>query len=184
MSIKLYEAVAQLETVNAWIDEHADDILAAGGQMSPELEALLNEAEGTFKEKVERTALKVRELEAEADAVKVEVDRLTQRAKTATNAAASLKAYLMRCLTDANETTVKGTLVTVAIQQNPPKVDGDIPRETLEEWYHQSKGQNPFVTVVPEQFTVNKKAVLAAAKEGKDIPAGLAVSRSASLRIR
>ena len=92
--MRLYEAVAQLEVISGWIEEHADEILANGGALTPELEALLTEAEGTLAEKAERVALKVRELQAEAEAVKVEATRLSQRAKTATYAADSLKDYL------------------------------------------------------------------------------------------
>lgn len=176
MSLKLYEAVAQLDTVNMWIEEHADEILANGGEMPPALEALLHEAEGTFAQKVERTALKVRELDAEADAIKVEANRLSQRAKTATNAAASLKAYLHRCLEGAGETTVKSQLVTVAIHQNPPRVEGALEPDQL--------AHSPYGVHVPESWTLDKAAVLAAHKAGTALPAGLSVTRGSSLRIR
>lgn len=182
--LKLYEAVEALGLVNGWIDEHADELLAAGGELSPELAELLDQAEGDFAEKVERVALKVRSLEAEAAAIKVEEARLSQRRKAVENAAASLKQYLHRGLDAAGEKKVKGTLVTVALQANPPAVAGELTREQLEERYMESKGADPFVTLVPESFTLNKKAVLEAFRAERPLPEGVSVVQGVSLRIR
>lgn len=175
MTMKLYEATDALATVDAWILEHADEILANGGELTPELEALLNEAEGTFDAKVEKVALKVRELIAEADVVKVEADRLTQRAKTAKNAADSLKAYLHRQMDEAGKVQVKGTLVTVALQKNPPRV-------VTERSAPESEGR--FVAMVPALYEWNKDAIKDAHKAGEPLPEGVTVEQGMSLRIR
>lgn len=179
--MKLYEATAALETVNAWIEEHADEVLANGGALPPALADLLDLAEGDFAAKVEAVGLKVRELHAEAEAVKGEVARLAQRAKTATHAAESLKTYLHRALDAAGETTVKGTLVTVAIQQNPPSVQGDLSPDALSDLM--ADGAD-FVTLIPATFTLNKKRIIEMHKAGTAIPAGLVVAQGTSLRIR
>ncbi len=179
--MKLYEAAAQLETVNAWIEEHTDEILANGGELTHDLLVLLDEAEGTFAEKAERVALKVRELQAEAEVVKAEATRLTQRAKTALNAADSLKEYLHRTMEAAGTLTIKGTLVTVAVQKNPPSVQGELSPEALGDLYHDG---STFAVHIPETFTIDKKAVIAAHKAGAPIPAGLQVTQGTSLRIR
>lgn len=179
--IKLYEAAAQLEVVNGWIEEHGDDILANGGELTPELAALLDEAEGTLAVKAERVALKVRELLAEAEAVKVEATRLTQRAKTASYAADSLKAYLHRTMEAAGIPTIKGTLVTVAVQKNPPSVHGELSPEAIHDLYEDGA---KFASMIPAQFVLDKKAVIAAHKAGEKIPAGLEVLQGTSLRIR
>ena len=175
--MKLYEATAQLEVVNGWIEEHADEILANGGELTPELSTLLDLAEGDFKTKVQAVALKVRELQAEAEAVKIEAARLSQRAKTASNAAESLKGYLHRHLEAAGETTVKGTLVTVAIQKNPPAVElGDTADAAL--------AGEPFAVLIPARFEWDKAAIKAAAKAGTPLPNGVHVTQGTSLRIR
>ncbi len=176
MTIKLYEATDALATVDAWIQEHADEILANGGELTPELLALLDQAEGDFDAKVEKVALKVRELIAEADAVKVEADRLTQRAKTAKNAADSLKAYLHRQLEAAGKTQVKGTLVTVALQKNPPRVVTT--RDAAD------AQTSTFVTAIPARYEWNKDAIKDAAKAGEPLPEGVTVEQGMSLRIR
>jgi hypothetical protein len=177
MGIKLYEATEQLEVVNGWIEEHADEILANGGELPPDLAQLLDEAEGTLATKAERVALKVRELQAEAEAVKLEVTRLGQRAKTAHNAAESLKAYLLRALLMAGMPTVKGTLVTVALQKNPPAV-----HVTHEPAAGEANGT--FVRVIPEQVVWDKDAIKATWKAGLALPEGVTVVQAMGLRIR
>lgn len=179
--LTLYEAVEALGISESWLEE-------AGGELTPEVEALLNEAEGSLKEKVERVALKVKSLEAEGKAIKEEADRLVARAKARANGAASLKRYLEQNMIAAGMPKVVGLLATVTLQLNPPAVQvaSDI---DLRELY---EGGAPFVTVVPESFTLDKKEVLAAVKraeaEGKDqdavLPASIRVTRSQSLRIR
>ena len=177
----LYEAVEALGISESWLEE-------AGGELTPEVEALLNSAEGSLKEKVERVALKVKSLEAESKAIKEEADRLSARAKARSNGASSLKRYLEQNMIAANLSKVDGLLCTVALQTNPPSVQVS-PEIDLKELHEAGA---PFVTLVPETFTLDKKEVLAAVKraeaEGKDqdavLPFTIRVTRSQSLRIR
>ena len=173
--ITLYDAVAALGITEEWLEE-------SGGELTPELEALLDNATMTFKEKVERVALKVRALESEAQAIKDETARLTARAMARENAAKSLKTYLQRCLEAAGETKVTGLLCTVAVQLNNPSL---IVPETsdLRELYQAGA---PGIELVPESFRVNKKVVMDKVKQyGESIlPADWSVTRTASLRIR
>ena len=176
MSIKLYEAVEALGTTEEWLDE-------AGGELTPEVEALLDGAQMAFAEKVERVALKVKALESEAEAISAEAARLTARAKARTTAAKSLKAYLQRCLEVAGETKVNGLLCTVALQTNPPAVT--VPAWTDEELRELFEAGAPGVELVPERFVVNKKDLLAAYHRSEDaVPTGVTVTRSTSLRMR
>src|SRR5690606_22994620 len=62
--LKLYEHVDQYQVVLDWIEEHAAEIEAAGGVLPPELEELLDQAEGALQEKVERVALVIQNLKA------------------------------------------------------------------------------------------------------------------------
>lgn len=178
MTLKLYEATEALGIVDDFIAEHADAILANGGALTPELAALLDQADGDFREKAERVALKVRTLEAEAAAIAGEVDRLHQRATVAGNAAKSLKAYLLRCLLETGTTQVKGTLITIAVQKNPPKVVTT--RGPLDD----AAGDAGFVTVVPERREWDKDALKRAAKAGEALPDGVTVVQEMGLRLR
>ena len=173
--ITLYEATQALGITEEWLEE-------AGGELTPEVEALLNDAQMGWAEKVERVALKVKSLEAESEAIASEGARLMSRAKVRANAALSLKTYLARCLEAANETKVVGLLCTVAVQANPPKLN--VPAEAdLSELY---AAGCPGVTVVPESFVLNKAELLAAAKtRGEDVlPSGFTITRGTSLRIK
>lgn len=179
--LKLHETTAALHITDEWLEEH-------GGELTPELEALLEQAEGDFATKAERVALKVKALEAEAKAIKDEADRLADRAKARTNGAKSLKVYLERCLIASGKDKVNGLLVTIALQTNPPAVQVS-PEADLRELYEAGA---PFVTVVPESYTLDKKMVLEKVREaeanGGDqddvLPRSVRVTRSQSLRIR
>lgn len=177
--LTLLEAVEALMISESWLEE-------AGGELTPEVEALLNEADGDLKEKVERVALKVKQLEGQAKAIKEEADRLTARARARSNGADSLKRYLERCMNAVGLKKVDGLLCTVAMQLNPPKVemtDGTDLKELYEAGF-------PGVDLVPVSFALNKKAVLEAVKEAGD-PArvlpkdgSIRVVRTESLKIR
>ena len=173
--ITLYDAVNALGITEEWLEE-------SGGELTPELESLLDNATMTFKEKVERVALKVRSLESEAQAIGDEVSRLKARAMARENAAKSLKTYLQRCLEQANEPKVVGLLCTVAVQLNPPSLT--VPESSdLQELYVAGA---PGIEVVPESYRVNKRDVLDKVKQyGESIlPADWSVTRTSSLRIR
>ncbi len=173
--LKLHEATAALHIVDEWLEEQ-------GGELTPELEAILEQAEGDFATKVERVALKVKELDAEAEAIKAEEQRLAARRKARENGAKSLKQYLERCLDAAGKEKVNGVLVTVAFQLNPPALS--VPADAdLKELYEAGA---PGITLVPSTFTVDKRAVLDAVKASGEsvLPNGWAVTRARSLRIR
>ena len=175
MSITLYDAVAALGITEEWLEE-------AGGELTPEIEALLNDAEMAFAEKVERVALKAKALDAESEMIATEGQRVMARAKVRANAAKSLKTYLERCLVAAGETKVTGLLATVALQQNPPKLN--VPDNAdLAELYGAGC---PGVVLVPERYEVNKAELLSAVKtRGEDVlPTGFTITRGTSLRIR
>ena len=173
--ITLYDAVAALGITEEWLEE-------SGGELTPELETLLDTAQMTFKEKVERVALKVRALESEAEAIGDEVARLKARQMARANAAKSLKTYLQRCLEQADEQKVTGLLCTVSVQLNPPSLQ--VPETSdLQELYVAGA---PGIELVPESYRVNKAEVLQKVKQyGESIlPADWSVTRTASLRIR
>lgn len=173
--MKLYEATDALRIGDEWLEE-------AGGELTPELEALLDSAEGTFSDKVERVALKVRAFEAEAKAIKEERDRLQARVMARENAAKSLKAYLQRCMEAAGKDKVNGLLVTVAVQQNPPSVQVGPMVDELELY----EAGCPYVERVPERFVLDKRTLLEDYKAMGErvLPSGITVTRSTSLRIR
>jgi hypothetical protein len=178
-TLKLYEAVDQLATVRGWVEEHLEEILAAGGELPPELAALLDEAEGAFAEKVERVALYVRELQATAEAVKAEAERLGARVRAMTRTADGLKGYLQAQLERAGRDKVAGTLTTVRLALNSvptvtvaPDLDlATLPEELVE-------------VPPPPSVSLNRKALQNWIAEGRILPDGITVERRKHLRIQ
>lgn len=171
----LAEAVEALMISESWLEE-------AGGELTPEIESILDTAEGDLKEKVERVALKVRQLDGMAKAIGEEAERLYARSKARANAAKSLKAYLERCLEAAGLSRVDGLLVTVAMQTNPPSLT--VPESCDLRALYEAGALG--IELVPESFKVNKRDVLDRVKQDGEgiLPSGWTVTRTTSLRIR
>lgn len=131
-ALKLYEQVDDLQTVLDWLEEHEEDIRAAGGEIPPELDELMEKVEGDLKTKVERTALTIENLKANAAAAKIQADRLAKRAKSFERQAASLSDYLHHQMRRAGVDRVETPTVTVRIQRaSRPSIRpvGEIPEE-------------------------------------------------------
>jgi hypothetical protein len=175
-SVKLYELSAARDILDGWLAE-------SEGEVTPELEALLAELDANVDEKIERVALFVRERLATAAAVKEEVQRLQAIQKREEKAAESLKGYLLREMQRLGKAKVNGLLATVALQNNPPSVKGELAPDYLIELIGVDETK-AFVTYVPESFALNRRAVLDAHKAGTPIPSGLTVEQGVSLRIR
>jgi len=116
--LKLHEYVDELEDALAWIAEHEEEIVAAGGELPPELSELLERVEGDLKEKVRRVALVILNLTASARAASAEADRIAAMARSYERQAESLKRYLMFQMQRAGATRVETPTVKVRIQKN------------------------------------------------------------------
>lgn len=178
----LWERTEALRTVEAWIEEHADEIVANGGALTPELEALLNDAQGEFTEKAERVALYVLELQADAKKAGQEAARLASRQRHFEHAAKSLKHYLQRQLEQTGMTSVKTPLVSVRVQASPPSLVGELSEAEVERLAG-DPDLGHTVTYVPARYELNRRALLDYAKAGKPLPEGLAVTQGTHLRV-
>lgn len=173
--LRLYDHTEALETVHEWLIE-------SGGDLTPEIEALLDEAESDFTVKAERVALKVRELEAEAAAVKEEADRLAARSRSAANGARSLKDYLLEQCHAAEQLVVKGKLATVRVQNSPLSALCAIPADSLAK-YRDLPEYAPYITEIPVSYRFDGRAAIDAAKSGEELPAGIYTEQRTHLRI-
>jgi hypothetical protein len=182
--LRLYEEVDQLETVLDWLEEHEAEIQAAGGVLPPELEELLEQVEGTLTEKLERTALVVQNLTANAKAAKAEADRLASLASTYERQAESLKAYLHMQMQRAGIAKHQGARCKLWTQKNGrPSVRLADPEAIPE----------AFQRHIPARIEFDGQAAYQHLKEHGAIPEpedgeveieGLVVSRGTHLRIR
>lgn len=120
MGMTLYDIDAQIAALDGAAE---DDMLidAETGELisvSQALDALRMERE----EKLENVACWVKNLCAEADAIREEENRLVKRRKAAETKAANLKAWLLAAMTREDGTTdkLKTGRVMVSVKRNPP----------------------------------------------------------------
>ena len=120
MGMTLYDIDAQIAALE---DAAEDDMLidAETGELisvSQALDALRMEREA----KLENVACWVKNLSAEADAIREEENRLIKRRKAAETKAANLKAWLLAAMTREDGTTdkLKTGRVVVSVKRNPP----------------------------------------------------------------
>lgn len=175
-TVKLYELAEARDIL--------DELLAeTEGEVTPEIQSLLDGWQDQTTEKVEKVALYVREQLTTAEAISAEIERLTARKKAMERAAAGLKGYLHAMMERVGIPKVNGLLVTVQVQKNAPSVRGELDADHLEAM-HGSALWHRFVRRIPATYALDKKAVLDAAKAGAEIPRGLVVEQGTSLRIR
>ena len=120
MGMTLYDIDAQIAALDGAAE---DDMLidAETGELisvSQALDALRMEREA----KLENVACWVKNLSAEADAIREEENRLLKRRKAAETKAANLKAWLLAAMTREDGTTdkLKTGRVMVSVKRNPP----------------------------------------------------------------
>lgn len=164
-ALKLWEVGDEL-------NEIAIQIMEAEGEMTPEIEARLDALEGAFEDKIERIALKVRELEANETAAKAEADRLTAMTRAFGKAAERLKGYALFEMTRVGKDRIETNRAKVRIQKNGrPSI-----RWTLDP----SEAPEAYRTV---KIGVNTQAAYEAWKDGGTLPDGFTVETGTHLRI-
>lgn len=136
------------------------------------LEDTLQSLECARDEKAEGYAKIMKQLEAQAEAIKTEEKRLSDRRKSLENKRDRMKQVLEQSFEMWGVDKIKTLTLTVAMQNNPPSV--------------LIADENS----VPEQFVsietvrkIDRKSLLQALKEGEVI-GGCSVKQSRSLRIR
>ena len=120
MGMTLYDIDAQIAALDGAAE---DDMLidAETGELlsvAQALDALRMEREA----KLENVACWVKNLSAEADAIREEENRLIKRRKAAETKAANLKAWLLAAMTREDGTTdkLKTGRVSISVKRNPP----------------------------------------------------------------
>lgn len=164
MPLKLWEISDELDRLTL-------EIFEAGGEITPEIEAQLEAMEGAFMEKVERVALRIRELEATAAAAKSEKDRLYALEKSNDGAAKGLKSYLQSYIERQGRDRVETPKVRVRIQNSTPSIRWTRELGELPEEYRR-------VSITPDIAAVKE-----ACKDGAPLPDGFERTQGRHLRI-
>ena len=169
----LYELGTALTEAFAEIDA---ELVSNDGEFTEAMQQRLDAAEMAFSEKVERVALYIRSLSADALAIKTEEARLKARREAAEKRATWLKdVYLRHALASQGKTEVAGRLATVRLQQNPPAATATVDLCFLDPRWVRKKD--------PE-LSLDKEAILAAYKAGEKLPPELKVERGTSIQIK
>ena len=120
MGMTLYDIDAQIAALDGaaeddmLIDEETGELIT----VAHALDALRMEREA----KIENVACWVKNLSAEADAIREEENRLVKRRKAAETKAANLKTWILAAMTREDGTTdkIKTGRVMVSVKKNPP----------------------------------------------------------------
>jgi len=169
MSLKLYEIAGEYRNLlslmgNSDSDDEVDDesfLLA--------IESLA----GDFAVKAANIGCMVRELDAEAKAIKETIENLKARAKSIDRKAERLRGYLEDQMQVSGFTTISDARIKISVKKNPPSV------------YVESIDDIPldYLRVVPAITEPDKSAIKAAIKAGVDIP-GCSLVQSTRLVIQ
>lgn len=159
MGMTLYDIDAQIAALDGaaeddmLIDQDTGELVS----VAQALDALRMEREA----KLENVACWVKNLSAEADAIREEENRLVKRRKAAETKAANLKAWLLSAMTREDGTTdkLKTGRVMVSVKKNPPSTVVD--DEALLPWAYKT---------VKEIVAQDKAAIKAAILAGEEVP--------------
>lgn len=162
----LYELTGNYVTLMDMLDDPEVDPIT--------LMDTLDAVEGELDEKAENYGRIIRNLEAEATALKEEVDRLSRRKKTIDNNIDSLKKRLQMAMELTNRPKIDTPLFKFYIQKNAPSVVVDL--DDLQDM--------PMEYLTYHEPTVNKAAIKDALKAGLDLTGIAHLEQSQSLRIR
>ncbi|WP_040209830.1 siphovirus Gp157 family protein [Clostridium polynesiense] len=129
----------------------------------------LNEVEGQIEEKAENIAKLMKNLDADAKALKEEEKRLSDKRKAIENRVSAVKSYLYENMKVTGKTKFKTSLFSFSIAKNggkaPLDVYGKVPVE--------------FCDLVP-----NNEKIRQALEEGQELDFAILQERGESLRIR
>ena len=150
--MKIYEIPGALRELLDRLDADPDT-----GEVDGEALAAYAEYNAAAAEKLEGTACYVRELKAEADAIKAEEERLAKRRKALENKSERLKNYMMPAL-EAMGGKVKGVMASVRIGTSQAVTVFDI--DALPDAFKHVK-----TTIDPDKVALKK-----ALKSGEVIP--------------
>lgn len=150
-------------------------IAAAGGEITPEVEAMLATLEGDLTAKVERIALFARDSELDADKAGAEKDRYAERETTYRNRERRLRALLLTVLEHHGRDKMQTHRATVV------RVRGQVTYRWAGDTYEAIP--DGFRRQKPPVYSLDVDAVKRALAEGKPIPPEVVSGQSFHVRI-
>ena len=161
--MKLYEINEVYQNLVALLEDEETS--------AEQLESAFENIKDELHVKVENYARIIKNTQAEVEAYKEEVARMTAKRRSLENNIERMKEAAEYAMRLQGEKKVKGELFTLAIQKNPPSLKIDIEPEELPQEFQT-------ITISP-----NKEKIKAAIKNGKAIE-WARLEQGESLRIR
>lgn len=154
--------------------------LVAEGEIPEEAVADTMEGlDGVFEEKADNIACYIKNLRAEARALKEEIDALKERMEGKAHRADRLQDALLWAMQGSGKEKIETARNLLRIKKNPPRVA--IEDEAAFAGWAQANGREDYLRYTPP--SPNKTAIMEALKGGAEIP-GAALERGQSLVIR
>ena len=164
-SAKLWELGGELEQILALVAD-------AGGEITPDIEKMLDERQGAFYENAEGVLLYICMERAKEAAAKQEEDRVAAIRRSHGRAADSAARYLQAQMERTGQTRIGTSKVRACVQRNgQPSIRWPGSLESLPEAYRR-------VTVAPDLARVREDL-----SAGAEIPDGFVVEYGSHLRI-
>jgi predicted nuclease with TOPRIM domain len=166
--VKLYELGDARDILDGFLAE-------TEGEETPELKDLFEQLDGEVQQKVARTGLYIKELEADLTALDLECNRLAGRRNALKKRVDGLAGYLLANMERLGVARVEAPAITVAVQNAAPALVVDETVWTAERLDKLRESASPWVTVKPETVQLNKVALLRAFKADPGAFAGLSL---------
>lgn len=176
-SLSLYELTAEQQALE-------DALIENGGELTPELEEMLNANTEALAVKVDGYNKILRKFEGAETAIDAEIKRLTAMKRTAQNSQKSLKAHLLWAMKNAGLEKLEGNLCKASLRHTTSlEVDEEALLGTIAvkvaEW---QRTLPSFVTLTAK---VSKTAIKDAYPKGVDVlPVGCQYVENESVTIR
>lgn len=150
-----------------------DQIIDAGGEVSPELERLMDESGLAMRDKVGGIIKWTINLGGDEGAIDGEIERLQKLKKAKKNLRVRLETYVEQSMKTADIRKVDLGTMEVAVIKNPPSVEVEDEKAL--------PGQ--FIEIITTQ-RVDKKAILVALKAGQDVKGARLVTDRTHVRVK
>jgi len=166
MSAPLYQLVEQHRGLARLCDETDVDSQA----LADTLEGL----HGDIEIKAESTAMVIRNIEADADAIDDAAKQMQARARRLRDRADAIKTYLLVNMQATGITKISCKYFTISLRKNPPRVDVSDEAAVPDRFR---------VWAAPPPPSLDRKAILDALKSGQAVP-GASLAQSERVEIR
>lgn len=164
--MELYKLTSELARIEISLAEN-------GGELTPELEALLDEANLAITAKAASIGKWCLNLGAEVAVINAEITRLKAAETARENLRKRLMDYIKAALISADIQTMDCGIFKLTVAKNPPSVE-IVNEEAIPSEY----------VIVTTARTVDKRDVLDALKAGEVVPGARLVTDKTNLRIK